>query len=108
MKLGVATADLCLMSLFCFCSTYNGIERSLSSHHTINLVLLFGIDILVVVVWAHSDPKTSIPCAYIITTKTMKGACINWGQVGACRNNGCNLTLTRETTREQRSCNPNT
>ena len=42
-KLRVATADLCLMSLLCFRSTYNGLECSSSSHHAINLVLLFGI-----------------------------------------------------------------
>ena len=41
------TADLCFMSLLCFHSTYNGIERSSSSHHTVNLVLLFGIYIYI-------------------------------------------------------------
>ena len=38
--LSVKTADLCLVSLLCVRSTYNGIERSSSSYHTINLVLL--------------------------------------------------------------------
>ena len=42
-KLRVATTDLCLMSLLCFRSTSNGIERSSPSHHPINVVLLFGI-----------------------------------------------------------------
>ena len=39
-KLRVATADLCLVCLLCFRSTCNGIERSSSSHHTINLVYI--------------------------------------------------------------------
>ena len=45
--LRVATAYLCLISLLCFRSTYNGIERSSPSHHLINLVLLFGIYIYI-------------------------------------------------------------
>ena len=42
------------------------------------------VTLLLVVVWDHSEPKTSIPCSYIITTKTMAQG------------------MT------QRSCNPNT
>ena len=45
--LSVKTADLCLVSLLCFRSTYNGIERSSSSYHTINLVLLLVIYIYI-------------------------------------------------------------
>ena len=46
-KLRVATTDLCLISLLCFRSTFNGIERSSPSHHPINVVLLFGIYIYI-------------------------------------------------------------
>ena len=46
-KLRVATTDLCLISLLCFRSTSNGIERSSPSHHPINVVLLFGIYIYI-------------------------------------------------------------
>ena len=47
MKLRAATTDLCLISLLCFHSTFNGIERSSPSHHPINVVLLFGVYIYI-------------------------------------------------------------
>ena len=46
MKLRVATADLCLVSLLCFHSTCNGIEHSSPSHHTINLVHICDVNTL--------------------------------------------------------------
>lgn len=44
------------MALLCFCSTHNGIERSSSSHRTINLFFLFDIYILGLIV-RKSEPK---------------------------------------------------
>jgi len=43
-RLRVATADLCLVSLFCFHSTCDGIEHSSPSHHTINLVHICDVN----------------------------------------------------------------
>ena len=41
--LSVKTADLCVMTLLCFRFTYNSIERSSTSYHALNLVLLLGV-----------------------------------------------------------------
>lgn len=43
-RLRVATADLCLVSLLCFHSTCNGIEHSSPSYHTINLVHICDVN----------------------------------------------------------------